>query len=141
MSNPAADRSLSVDNQIVPESLRCLTDPSRELPRLAKNRSAMAAIEAAVVEVPTRHQLLLGDARLAALPAESVHLVVTSPPYWVLKEYRRADGQLGWIEDYEELLPPAEGYGGGVLRSHTTPQRTSECAEGAGMTCASRTAG
>ena len=54
----------------------------------------MAAIEAAVVEVPTRHQLLLGDARLAALPAESVHLVVTSPPYWVLKEYRRADGQL-----------------------------------------------
>ena len=77
----------------------------------------MAAIEAAVVEVPTRHQLLLGDARLAALPAESVHLVVTSPPYWVLKEYRRADGQLGWIEDYEELLPPAEGYGGGVLRS------------------------
>ena len=64
----------------------------------------MAAIEAAVVEVPTRHQLLLGDARLAALPAESVHLVVTSPPYWVLKEYRRADGQLGWIEDYEEFL-------------------------------------
>ena len=101
----------------------------------------MAAIEAAVVEVPTRHQLLLGDARLAALPAESVHLVVTSPPYWVLKEYRGADGQLGWIEDYEELLPPAEGNGGGVLRSHTTPQRTSECAEGAGMTCASRTAG
>ena len=89
MSNPAADRSLSVDNQIVPQSLRCLTDPSRELPRLAKNRSAMAAIEAAVVEVPTRHQLLLGDARLAALPAESVHVVVTSPPYWVLKEYRR----------------------------------------------------
>ena len=64
----------------------------------------MAAIEAAVVEVPTRHRLLLGDARLAALPAESVHLVVTSPPYWVLKEYRRADGQLGWIEDYEEFL-------------------------------------
>ena len=89
----------------VPESLRDLTDPSRDLPRLAKNRSAMAAIEAAVVEVPTRHQLLLGDARLAALPAKSVHLVVTSPPYWVLKEYRRADGQLGWIEDFEEFLP------------------------------------
>ena len=88
----------------VPESLRDLTDPARDLPRLAKNRSAMAAIEAAVVEVPTRHRLLLGDARLAALPAESVHLVVTSPPYWILKEYRRADGQLGWIKDYEEFL-------------------------------------
>ncbi len=64
----------------------------------------MAAIEAAVVEVPTRHRLLLGDGRLAELPAESVHLVVTSPPYWILKEYRRTDGQLGWVEDYEEFL-------------------------------------
>ena len=64
----------------------------------------MAAIEAAVVEVPTRHRLLLGDGRLAELPAESVHLVVTSPPYWILKEYRRTDGQLGWVEAYEEFL-------------------------------------
>ena len=64
----------------------------------------MVAIEAAVVEVPTRHRVLLGDARLAALPDESVHLVVTSPPYGILKEYRRADGQLGWVEDYEEFL-------------------------------------
>ena len=71
---------------------------------MAKDRAAMAAIEAAVVEVPTRHQLLVGDSRLAALPAESVHLVVTSPPYWILKEYRQADGQLGWVEDYEEFL-------------------------------------
>ena len=89
---------------MVPESLRALSDPSRDLPRVAKDRSAMAAIEAAVVEVPTRHQLLLGDARLADLAAESVHLVVTSPPYWILKEYRRADGQLGWVGDYEEFL-------------------------------------
>lgn len=88
----------------VPEALRDLADPSRDLPRVAKDRVAMAAIDAAVVEVPTRHQLLLGDARLADLAAESVHLVVTSPPYWILKEYRRADGQLGWVEDYEEFL-------------------------------------
>ena len=93
----------SVD-ALVPESLRALSDPSRELPRVAKDRTAMAAIEAAVVEVPTRHQLLLGDARLADLAAESVHLVVTSPPDWILKEYRRADGQLGWVGDYEEFL-------------------------------------
>ena len=64
----------------------------------------MAAIEAAVIEIPTRHRLLLGDSRRASLPAESVHLVVTSPPYWTLKEYHRAGGQLGWIEDYEEFL-------------------------------------
>ena len=91
-------------DMFVPESFGHLADPSRELPRLAKSRSTMAAIEAAVVEVPTRHRLLLGDARLAALPPGSVHLVVTSPPYWILKEYRRADGQLGWIADYEEFL-------------------------------------
>ena len=35
---------------------------------------------------------------------EDVHLVVTSPPYWTLKEYRRVDGQLGWIADYEQFL-------------------------------------
>ena len=88
----------------VPEDLRDLPDPARDLPRLAKVPAAMAAVEAAVVEVPTRHRMLLGDGRLAALPAESVHLVVTSPPYWILKEYRRADGQLGGVEDYEEFL-------------------------------------
>ena len=64
----------------------------------------MAMIEAAVGQVPTRHRLLLGDARHALLPAESVHLVLTSPPYWTLKEYRRGAGQLGWIADYDEFL-------------------------------------
>jgi site-specific DNA-methyltransferase (adenine-specific) len=33
-----------------------------------------------------------------------VHLVVTSPPYWTLKEYPRAKGQLGRVEDYETFL-------------------------------------
>jgi hypothetical protein len=36
----------------------------------------------------TSHRLHLGDARdLSWLKDESVHLVVTSPPYWTLKEY------------------------------------------------------
>lgn len=91
-------------DMFVPESFRHLADPSRDLPPVAKDRAAMAAIEAAVVEVPTRHQLVLGDSRLAALPAESVHLVVTSPPHWILKEYRQVGGQLGWVEDYKEFL-------------------------------------
>jgi modification methylase len=34
------------------------------------------------------------------LPANSVHLVVTSPPYWTLKKYNEVDGQMGYIEDY-----------------------------------------
>ena len=88
----------------VPESFRQLEDPSRDLPRIAKDPAAMAVIGAAVVQVPTRHRLLLGDARHASLPDESVHLVLTSPPYWTLKEYRRGAGQLGWIADYDEFL-------------------------------------
>jgi len=53
----------------------------------------------------TAHRLHLGDARkLQWIPDESVHLVVTSPPYWTLKEYERNDSQLGEIENYERFL-------------------------------------
>jgi DNA modification methylase len=38
------------------------------------------------------------------IPDESVHLAVTSPPYWTLKEYPANEGQLGSVEDYEEFL-------------------------------------
>ena len=88
----------------VPEPFRTLTDLARDLPRIAKDPSAMATIEAAVGQVPTRHRLLLGDARRAVFSPESVHLVLTSPPYWTLKEYRRSAGQLGWVADYDEFL-------------------------------------
>ena len=73
----------TLDN-VVPEPFRNLEDPARDLPRIAKDPSAMAKITAAVAQVPMRHRLLLGDARRAVLPAESVHLVLTSPPYWTL---------------------------------------------------------
>lgn len=53
----------------------------------------------------TEHRIRKGDARdLSHLPNESVHLVVTSPPYWTLKEYPASLGQLGAIEDYEAFL-------------------------------------
>lgn len=43
-----------------------------------------------------------GDSReLDWIPSGSVHLVLTSPPYWTLKEYPERKGQLGLIEDYE----------------------------------------
>lgn len=88
----------------VPEPFALLSDPARDLPRLARDPSAMALIESAVARVPTKHRLILGDARRADLPAGSVHLVLTSPPYWTLKEYRRTDGQLGWIGNYDDFL-------------------------------------
>ena len=54
----------------------------------------------------TSHRLYLGDAReLAWIPDSSVHLVVTSPPYWTLKEYAKGNqSQLGDIDDYESFL-------------------------------------
>jgi modification methylase len=54
----------------------------------------------------TTHRLYRGDAReLTRIPDSSVHLVVTSPPYWTLKEYAKGNGsQLGDIDDYEDFL-------------------------------------
>lgn len=50
------------------------------------------------------YTLHLGDAReLDWIPNGSVHLVVTSPPYWTLKEYNDCAGQLGAIADYERF--------------------------------------
>ncbi len=53
---------------------------------------------------PTTHVIRRGDAReLDDLAEGSVHLVLTSPPYWTLKEYPAALGQLGLIADYEQF--------------------------------------
>ena len=53
----------------------------------------------------TVHRLINGDARdLSFLNDESVHLVVTSPPYWNLKRYNESPDQMGHIQDYETFL-------------------------------------
>src|SRR5437016_6149332 len=53
----------------------------------------------------TKHQLIRGDARsFPYIPDRSVHLVLTSPPYWNLKDYNDVDGQLGHIDDYDQFL-------------------------------------
>jgi DNA modification methylase len=73
-----------------------------DIPRIAKDARLIGVIENAVQRWPTRHALHRGDARrLDFIDDESVHLVVTSPPYWTLKEYRHSEGQLGEIEGYE----------------------------------------
>lgn len=52
----------------------------------------------------TNQILRCGDAReMQWIPDESVHLVITSPPYWTLKEYPRRKGQLGSISGYEQF--------------------------------------
>lgn len=59
-----------------------------------------------MAEGPTQHRIVLGDCRqMPELGDESVHLVVTSPPYANLKQYEPNNpDQLGHIQDYEEFL-------------------------------------
>ncbi len=48
----------------------------------------------------TRHRIVHGDARLLdRVESDSVHLVVTSPPYWQLKDYG-SDEQIGFHQSY-----------------------------------------
>lgn len=55
--------------------------------------------------IQTSHYLINGDARnLRFIKTQSVHLVITSPPYWKLKKYNDNPLQLGHIQDYEKFL-------------------------------------
>jgi hypothetical protein len=85
--------------------LQELGNPQTAIPRIARTPELTRLIEAAVQQVPTTHGLNLGDTRnMTPMAAESVHLVLTSPPYWTLKEYRDVDGQLGHVSNYDEFL-------------------------------------
>jgi len=74
------------------------------IPTLARDVRAMRRIEAAVQNRQTSHELIHGDARKAsALEENSIHLVVTSPPYWTLKRYHEHENQMGHVSDYEQF--------------------------------------
>jgi len=76
-----------------------------EIPRLARNPEAMNLLEQVLLRIPTSHYLVHGDAReMQSIVPESVHLVLTSPPYWTLKKYVDVDGQLGHVDSYDEFL-------------------------------------
>lgn len=82
-----------------------VANEQRAIPAIAKTPAIVSEIEAAVSSIATEHHLYVGDSRaLDFVPDESVHLVVTSPPYWTLKEYLPHEAQLGAVEDYEEFL-------------------------------------
>jgi DNA modification methylase len=54
--------------------------------------------------VQTHHKIIIGDSRcMAEVPDESVHLVVTSPPYWQLKDYG-SERQIGFDDSYEDYI-------------------------------------
>ncbi len=80
-------------------------DHQRAIPSLAKNKEIVTQLESGASHLSTRHELYLGDSRfMRRVPDESVHLAVTSPPYWTLKSYPEREGQLGSVEQYEVFL-------------------------------------
>ena len=95
------------------------SDEKRSIPAIARDAEATAGIERLLKEVPTTHRLLLGDSRqaVAGLPEESVHLAITSPPYWTLKAYEDHPDQLGHVEDYDVFLDAIDIVWKGVHRA------------------------
>ncbi|MFD1634639.1 DNA-methyltransferase [Haloplanus ruber] len=96
----------------IPESCRSLlsmsgTELRSEIPALARDKGRMNEVEQAVKGLPSEHELYQGDARdLSMLDEESVELVVTSPPYFNIKDYENGTGgedQLGDLSDYEQF--------------------------------------
>lgn len=52
----------------------------------------------------TTHKIIIGDSRwMKEVPDESVHLIITSPPYWQLKDYGN-EKQIGYNDTYEEYI-------------------------------------
>lgn len=52
----------------------------------------------------TEHKIVFGDSRsLNKIKDKSVQLIITSPPYWQLKDYGTED-QIGFNDSYEEYI-------------------------------------
>ncbi len=113
---PASDVALE---NLVPAKARALARRSHQkaVPAFARDSKMTRAIEHAVRQYPTHHELILGDSRyMDQVADESVHLVLTSPPYWTLKEYPENEHQLGRIADYDSFLAELDKVWRHVLR-------------------------
>ncbi|HYQ87496.1 MAG TPA: DNA methyltransferase, partial [Bacteroidota bacterium] len=52
----------------------------------------------------TTHRIIIGDSReMEEIRDGSVHLIITSPPYWQLKDYGH-EGQIGFNDTYEDYV-------------------------------------
>ena len=75
--------AISDQEKYLPQSVARLENPQTDIPRIAKDKKLLSEIEAVVQQIPTTHQLIRDDARKPlCIEDASVHLVVTSPPYW-----------------------------------------------------------
>lgn len=104
-SSSAETLDCAVDlRDYLPKCIDKTDNHQKALPRIAKNQELSAQIEFAVQRVPTSHCLHQADSRSFELAPDSVHLVLTSPPYWTLKKYNRDKNQLGYVDNYEQFL-------------------------------------
>ncbi len=56
------------------------------------------------MKIITTHTLINGDSRnLSLIKDKSVHLIITSPPYWQLKDYGN-EAQIGFHDSYEDYI-------------------------------------
>ncbi len=52
----------------------------------------------------TKHKIIVGDSRdMSEVSNESVQLIITSPPYWQLKDYG-GENQIGFDDSYEDYI-------------------------------------
>src|SRR5271157_2015787 len=101
---PKIDKHVDLSD-FLPDELRRLGDLQTAIPRVAKDPILLKLIRESVERIPSRHVLIRSDAReMKRSVVGAVHLVITSPPYWTLKEYRDTPGQMGHIADYDEFI-------------------------------------
>lgn len=113
----AATTPFQAENWLPPGILE-FDDHQTALPRIARDPKLTGQIEHILPQIPTRHDLYNVDARgLDFLAPNSVHLVVTSPPYWTLKDYRQHPDQLGSIADYLAFLDELDRVWQGCYRA------------------------
>lgn len=88
------------------EALRLIGENEQKgIPAVARDLGLTQSIEEVVQSLGTSHDLFLRDCRdMSSIADASVHLIVTSPPYWTLKKYPDREGQLGEVEEYDTFI-------------------------------------
>ena len=95
----------AVLKQYATNGIQRIGHDQKAIPALAKDGKLLREIESLLPALPTFHEFHRADStEVEFLTSNSVHLVVTSPPYWTLKKYNDKEGQLGDVEDYELFM-------------------------------------
>ena len=78
---------------------RCSSSVSVQKPQMMSDEIAQSGMINKTV-----HKIINGDSRqMSEVNDKSVHLIVTSPPYWQLKDYG-TENQIGFHDDYETYI-------------------------------------